>query len=78
MAYNHMKDKVKEFLKPFAETGQPVSAEDIKAYFAKLRGDEEASRAEGGVGFDSGADNRREQSGMCHISKANTHIEDTY
>lgn len=78
MAYNHMKDKVKEFLKPFAETGQPVSAEDIKAYFAKLRGDEEASRAGGGVGFDSGADNRREQSGMCHISKANTHIEDTY
>lgn len=70
MAYNHMKDKVKEFLKPFAETGKPVSAEDIKAYFAKLRGDEEASRAVGGLGLDSAADNRREQSGMCHTSMA--------
>lgn len=76
MAYNHMKDKVKEFLKPFAETGQPVSAEDIKVYFAKLRGDEEASRV--GGGFDSAADNRREQSGMCHNSLANLHVEDTY
>lgn len=47
MAYNQMKDKFKEFLNPFAETGQPVSAEDIKAYFAKLRGDEEATRANG-------------------------------
>lgn len=76
MAYNHMKDKVKEFLKPFAETGQPVSAEDIKAYFAKLRGDEEASRA--GEEFDSVADNRREQSGMCHSSLANHQIENAY
>lgn len=65
MAYNHMKDKVKEFLKPFAETGKPVSAEDIKAYFAKLRGDEEASRAVGRLEYDSSAENRREQSGMC-------------
>lgn len=36
--------QVQGVLKPFAETGQPVSAEDIKAYFAKLRGDEEATR----------------------------------
>lgn len=70
MAYNHMKDKVKEFLKPFAETGQPVSAEDIKAYFAKLRGDEEASRAGGGVGLDSAAYNRWEQNGKCYTSIA--------
>lgn len=40
MVYNHLRDKVKEFLKPYAETGQVVSAEDIKAYFEKLRGDE--------------------------------------
>lgn len=70
MAYNHMKDKAKEFLKPFVETVQPVSAEDFKAYFAKLRGDEEASRAGGGVGLDSAADNRREQSGMRYTSMA--------
>lgn len=47
MACNHMKDKVKEYLKPLAETGKSVIAEDIKAYFAKLRGDEEVSRAVG-------------------------------
>nr|OQO25946.1 hypothetical protein B0A51_06084 [Rachicladosporium sp. CCFEE 5018] len=44
MAYNHVRDKVKDFLKPFAESGQAVGAEDIKAYFAKLRGDEMALR----------------------------------
>ena len=65
MAYNHVRDKVKTFLQPFAESGQAVGAEDIKAYFAKLRGDEEAMRAaaasaDGGGG---GGDNRREQSG---------------
>ncbi|KAH0843641.1 hypothetical protein AYO21_05428 [Fonsecaea monophora] len=42
MVYNHLRDKVKEFLKPYAESGQAVSAEDIKAYFEKLRGDEAA------------------------------------
>jgi len=45
MAYNHLRDKVKDFLKPFAETGKVVGAEDIKKYFEKLRGDEEAIRA---------------------------------
>ncbi|RVX75952.1 hypothetical protein B0A52_00309 [Exophiala mesophila] len=40
MVYNHLRDKVKEFLKPYAESGQAVSADDIKAYFEKLRGDE--------------------------------------
>ncbi|KAI9755028.1 MAG: hypothetical protein M1835_000857, partial [Candelina submexicana] len=39
MVYNHLKDKVKTFLQPFAESGQAVGAEDIKAYFEKLRGD---------------------------------------
>ncbi|ODH35042.1 hypothetical protein ACO22_02994 [Paracoccidioides brasiliensis] len=78
MVYNHLKDKVKEFLKPFAESGQPVGAEDIKAYFEKLRGDDQGireagvaveasgsgpgSRKDGGSGGDAG-DGRREQSG---------------
>ena len=65
MAYNHVKDKVKAFLQPFAESGQPVGAEDIKAYFAKLRGDEQAMR-EAAVGAEGGggeADHRREQGG---------------
>ncbi|MCJ1472661.1 hypothetical protein MMC13_001310 [Lambiella insularis] len=68
MVYNHLKDKVKSFLQPFAESGQAVGAEDIKAYFEKLRGDAEAIRAAGGaaiVGGDGpdGGDNRREESG---------------
>jgi E3 ubiquitin-protein ligase UBR7 len=73
MIYNHLRDKVKDFLKPFAESGQAVSAEDIKGYFEKLRGDEQgiqdaAGQAEamggnaGGEGDDAG-DSRREQNG---------------
>ena len=42
MVYNNLKEKVKAFLKPYAESGQPVGAEDIKAYFEKLRGDDQA------------------------------------
>ena len=42
MVYNNLKEKVKAFLKPYAESGQPVGAEDIKAYFERLRGDDEA------------------------------------
>ena len=72
MVYNHLKDKVKTFLQPFAESGQSVSAEDIKEYLTKLRGDEAA--ANGGAGATAngasgsgpskdGEDNRREQSG---------------
>ncbi|OAX82428.1 hypothetical protein ACJ72_03224 [Emergomyces africanus] len=80
MAYNHLKDKVKAFLKPFAESGQAVRAEDIKAYFEKLRGDSQGiSEAEGaasasasrrdGDGKDGGSSNRREQSGeFTHTS----------
>lgn len=68
MVYNHLKDKVKSFLQPFAESGQAVGAEDIKAYFEKLRGDAEAIRAAGGAavagrGGSEGGDNRREESG---------------
>ncbi|KAK2758957.1 hypothetical protein FQN54_003055 [Arachnomyces sp. PD_36] len=78
MVYNHLRDKVKEFLKPFAETGQAVGAEDIKSYFEKLRGDDQAIREAGGAqasasssgggggGEDGGGDSsdkRHEQSG---------------
>ncbi|RAK94142.1 hypothetical protein BO79DRAFT_241696 [Aspergillus costaricaensis CBS 115574] len=74
MVYNHLRDKVKEFLKPFAETGKAVSAEDIKSYFEKLRGDEQSIRdaassaaGGGGGGNDDGdggeGGGRREQSG---------------
>lgn len=71
MVYNHLRDKVKEFLKPYAESGQVVSAEDIKSYFEKLRGDENAIKEARGKPVDDGGnedgggdgDNRREQSG---------------
>ena len=70
MVYNHLKDKVKSFLQPFAESGQAVGAEDIKAYFEKLRGDEQAIKAAGGAavagggdGGDGSGDGRREQRG---------------
>jgi hypothetical protein len=70
MVYNHLKEKVKSFLQPFAESGQPVAAEDIKAYFEKLRGDDQAIKAAGGRVVTAGGDdsteggNRREQSGQ--------------
>ncbi|PGG95423.1 hypothetical protein AJ80_09963 [Polytolypa hystricis UAMH7299] len=79
MVYNHLRDKVKEFLKPFAENGQTVGAEDIKAYFEKLRGDHQgiheagsgASRrdddGENGENGGGGGDNRREQSGEFSV-----------
>lgn len=65
MVYNHLKEKVKAFLKPFAESGEAVSAEAIKGYFERLRGDEggiseAAANAQGGADDN---DNRREQSG---------------
>ena len=73
MVYNHLKDKVKSFLQPFAESGQAVGAEDIKAYFEKLRGDAEAIRAAGGAaiaGTDDagGGDHRREENGECIVN----------
>lgn len=71
MVYNHLKDKVKSFLQPFAESGQAVGAEDIKAYFEKLRGDDQAIKAAGGrpvdgIGDEDGSadsSDRKEQSG---------------
>jgi E3 ubiquitin-protein ligase UBR7 len=75
MAYNHLRDRLKEFLRPFAESGQAVGAEDIKTYFEKLRGDDLAIREAGGQAsaFSSGAsggdrdgedgDHRKEQGG---------------
>lgn len=65
MVYNHLKDKVKAFLKPYAETGQVVSADDIKEYFEKLRGDHEAVKEASTkpVPDDRDGDNRGEQSG---------------
>lgn len=69
MVYNHLKSKVKSFLAPFAESGTTVGAEDVKAYFEKLRGDEQgireaaASGAEGGGEGGGSGDQRREQSG---------------
>ncbi|KAH4898609.1 hypothetical protein HBI80_180010 [Parastagonospora nodorum] len=72
MAYAHLKDKVAAFLKPFAESGQAVGAEDVKAYFEKLRGDAQgiqdaaggakASR-DGDGGKDGEGDGRKGQSG---------------
>lgn len=70
MVYNHLKDKVKSFLQPFAESGQAVGAEDIKAYFEKLRGDEQgiqAAAVSSGNGGGDGEDNRREQNGKAAV-----------
>ncbi|KAI9685345.1 MAG: hypothetical protein M1820_010806 [Bogoriella megaspora] len=70
MVYNHLRDKVKEFLKPYAESGEAVGAEDIKKYFEKLRGDEEGIKQAGAGGEEGGGDgegegdNRKEQSGQ--------------
>jgi E3 ubiquitin-protein ligase UBR7 len=72
MVYNHLKDKVKDFLKPYAESGTAVGAEDIKAYFEKLRGDDAAIREartrpgnddDDDKENDGEAEHRREQSG---------------
>ncbi|KAL1881454.1 hypothetical protein VTK73DRAFT_3739 [Phialemonium thermophilum] len=60
MAYNHLKDKLKPFFQQFAESGQAISAEDIKGYFAKLRGDEQAIKDAGEA---ARSDFRPEQSG---------------
>ncbi|CAG8292850.1 unnamed protein product [Penicillium olsonii] len=70
MAYNHLRDNLKTFLKPFAESGQAVSAEDIKGIFEKLRGDDKgiqdaADHASGTTNDKDGdGSGRNEQSGM--------------
>lgn len=75
MAYNKLRDNLKEFLKPYAETGKAVSAEDIKSYFEALRGDDKAIKDAAGQASaskddgngegdgDGDGDTRREQSG---------------
>ena len=71
MAYNHLKEQLKPFFQQFAESGEAIGAEDIKAYFAKLRGDEQGIKEagerakEGGGNNEEGGegDGRREQSG---------------
>ncbi|KAK5628736.1 hypothetical protein RRF57_004451 [Xylaria bambusicola] len=60
MAYNNLKEKLKPFFQQFAESGKAVGAEDIKEYFAKLRGDEQAIREAGEAARE---DHRKEQSG---------------
>jgi E3 ubiquitin-protein ligase UBR7 len=82
MIYNHLRDKVKDFLKPFAESGQAVSAEDIKGYFEKLRGDEQGIKdaagrpsAVGDGGGDTDGDNRREQNGASFLFEGYSILE---
>ncbi|KAK0720835.1 putative zinc finger in N-recognin-domain-containing protein [Lasiosphaeris hirsuta] len=60
MAYNQLKDKLKPFFQQFAESGQAISAEDIKEYFAKLRGDDQAIKEAGEA---PGRDDFREEQG---------------
>ncbi|KAI0470653.1 putative zinc finger in N-recognin-domain-containing protein [Xylariaceae sp. FL0804] len=60
MAYNHLKDKLKPFFQQFAESGKAIGAEDIKEYFAKLRGDEQGIKDAGEAAKE---DHREEQSG---------------
>ncbi|TGO14087.1 hypothetical protein BTUL_0058g00120 [Botrytis tulipae] len=61
MAYNHLKDKLKPFFQKFAESGQAISADDIKEHFAKIRGDEQAIKDAGEGAKADG--NRKGQSG---------------
>ncbi|KAI1091267.1 putative zinc finger in N-recognin-domain-containing protein [Rostrohypoxylon terebratum] len=60
MAYNHLKERLKPFFQQFAESGKAIAAEDIKEYFAKLRGDEQAIKDAGEAAKE---DHRQEQSG---------------
>ncbi|KAG5948940.1 hypothetical protein E4U53_006089 [Claviceps sorghi] len=68
MAYNHLKEQLKPFFQQFAESGRAVGAEDIKAYFAKLRGDDQGIKDAGQAAAESevdgnDGDKRHEQSG---------------
>jgi E3 ubiquitin-protein ligase UBR7 len=61
MAYNHLKEKLRPLFQEFAGSGKALGAEDIKAYFEKLRGDDQAIKE--AKDSAKNADNRREQSG---------------
>ncbi|KAL2128100.1 hypothetical protein VTI74DRAFT_9730 [Chaetomium olivicolor] len=66
MAYQHLKDKLMPFFQQFAESKQVISAEDVKEYFAKLRGDDQAIREAGEAAnreSGGGGGHREEQSG---------------
>ncbi|KFY01841.1 hypothetical protein O988_02496 [Pseudogymnoascus sp. VKM F-3808] len=64
MAFNHLKEKLTPFFKEFAESGKVISAEDVKAHFAKMRGDEGGKGEEEGEKAGGGEeDKRREQGG---------------
>jgi E3 ubiquitin-protein ligase UBR7 len=63
MAYQHLKDKLMPFFQQFAESKQAISAEDIKEYFAKLRGDGQAIKEAGEVVEKAGDNLRKEQDG---------------
>lgn len=45
MAYNMLKEKVKEFLQPFAEEKRVVCQEDVKKYFEELKGGSKATQS---------------------------------
>lgn len=61
MAYNKLKSDLQPFFRQFAESGKAIGAEDIKEYFAKLRGDDEAIKE---AGESAKTDHRQEQSGF--------------
>ena len=64
MAYQHLKEQLTPFFREFAESGRAIGAEDIKEYFAKLRGDDQAIRdAARGAGGGGGGGHRDEQEG---------------
>lgn len=66
MAFQQLKDKLKPLFQQFAGTGRAISAEDVKAHFAKMRGDDEAIKAagEGAKTSKKEEDHRREQGGF--------------
>lgn len=65
MAFQQLKDKLKPLFQQFAGTGKAISAEDIKAHFAKMRGDDEAIKAAGedAKTAKKDEDHRKEQGG---------------
>lgn len=76
MVYNDLKQKVQAFLQPFADSKTPVSAEDIKAYFAKLRNDRNGrppgENADPSVGYDP---YRREGAGKTRMLCCGCHLD---
>ncbi|RPA93616.1 hypothetical protein L873DRAFT_1516117 [Choiromyces venosus 120613-1] len=62
LAYNTLKDKLKNFLRPFADNKQAVSTEAVRNYFAELRGEAPVPSGNNDES-DGDGDKRREQSG---------------